>query len=210
MEAFAAVVERFGLQQKVMSITSDNASNVKKMMQELVTMTRDKNSEWDVFDAQEQYIPCLAHIFNLVVQALLGKDGLRAAAPKRQVLYDEADPEEQPHDGENASTESASRPARAAPAIPAAHASQASQASRSEEETASVDVVNVDDMGGSDSDSGDTEIDSSTGLTLERCGFALNEFDNNPDLDGDEGEVDGDGSYPSEWLRRLRKGITKI
>lgn len=46
MEAFAAVVEHFGLQQKVMSITSDNASNIKKMMQELATMMRDKNSEW--------------------------------------------------------------------------------------------------------------------------------------------------------------------
>ncbi|KAG0079383.1 hypothetical protein BGZ93_003195 [Podila epicladia] len=46
MEAFAAVVEHFGLQRKVMSITSDNASNVKKMMQELATMMRDKNGEW--------------------------------------------------------------------------------------------------------------------------------------------------------------------
>ncbi|KAG0069234.1 hypothetical protein BGZ92_004723 [Podila epicladia] len=48
------------------------------------------------------------------------------------------------------------------------------------------------------------------GLTLEHCSIALDESDNNTDLDGDEGEVDGDGSYPSGWLRRLRKGITKI
>ncbi|KAF9078946.1 hypothetical protein BGX27_007424, partial [Mortierella sp. AM989] len=35
-----------------------------------------------IFSASRQHVPCLAHVFNLAVQALLGKRGLGAAAPK--------------------------------------------------------------------------------------------------------------------------------
>lgn len=34
-----------------------------------------------IFSASKQQVPCLAHVLNLAVQALLGKSGLRAAAP---------------------------------------------------------------------------------------------------------------------------------
>lgn len=35
-----------------------------------------------IFSASKQHVPCLAHVLNLAVQALLGKSGLGAAAPK--------------------------------------------------------------------------------------------------------------------------------
>lgn len=34
-----------------------------------------------MFYASEQHVPCLAHVLNLAVQAILGKDGLAAQAP---------------------------------------------------------------------------------------------------------------------------------
>ena len=33
------------------------------------------------FDASKQHVPCLAHVINLAVQAMLGKHGLEAEAP---------------------------------------------------------------------------------------------------------------------------------
>lgn len=35
-----------------------------------------------LFDAKKQHVSCLAHVFNLAVQALLGKCSLGASAPK--------------------------------------------------------------------------------------------------------------------------------
>ena len=34
------------------------------------------------FTASKQHVPCLAHVINLAVQAMLGKNGLGAEAPK--------------------------------------------------------------------------------------------------------------------------------
>jgi hypothetical protein len=34
-----------------------------------------------LFEASKQHVPCLAHVLNLAVQAILGKDGLGAEAP---------------------------------------------------------------------------------------------------------------------------------
>jgi len=46
MQAFVKVVERFGLQQKVFSITSDNGSNVLKMASEFESFTRQNILSW--------------------------------------------------------------------------------------------------------------------------------------------------------------------
>ena len=46
MEAFRNVIERFSLQQKVMSITSDNGSNVLKLAKDFETYTRQHSNEW--------------------------------------------------------------------------------------------------------------------------------------------------------------------
>ncbi|KAF9305924.1 hypothetical protein BG003_001180, partial [Podila horticola] len=82
MQAFVKVVECFNLQQKVMSITSDNSSNVLKLMTDFETYTLEHSDEWRPFMASKQHVPCLAHVINLAVQAMLGKNGLGAEAPK--------------------------------------------------------------------------------------------------------------------------------
>jgi len=46
MEAFVKVVERFKLQQKVMSITSDNGSNVIKLTKDFEAYTLQHNDTW--------------------------------------------------------------------------------------------------------------------------------------------------------------------
>jgi hypothetical protein len=46
MQAFVKVVERFNLQQKVLSITSDNSSNVLKLATDFETYTRARPTEW--------------------------------------------------------------------------------------------------------------------------------------------------------------------
>jgi hypothetical protein len=46
LQTFIIVVERYGLQKKVMTITTDNASNVLKMMKLLEEHTRKNSSEW--------------------------------------------------------------------------------------------------------------------------------------------------------------------
>ena len=46
METFVKVMERFNLQQKVMSITSDNGSNVLKLAKDFETYTHQRPDEW--------------------------------------------------------------------------------------------------------------------------------------------------------------------
>ena len=46
MQAFIKVVERFNLQQKIISITSDNGSNVLKLTTDLENYTREHPNEW--------------------------------------------------------------------------------------------------------------------------------------------------------------------
>jgi hypothetical protein len=46
MEAFVKVIEQFNLQRKVMSITSDNGSNVLKLTKDFESFTRQRSNEW--------------------------------------------------------------------------------------------------------------------------------------------------------------------
>lgn len=46
MDCFVQVVERFGLQQRVLAITTDNASNVKSMAKLLQMHTEDTSNGW--------------------------------------------------------------------------------------------------------------------------------------------------------------------
>ncbi|KAF9922419.1 hypothetical protein BGZ67_010560 [Mortierella alpina] len=64
-----------------MSITSDNGSNVLRLTSLFEDYTRQNSNEWRYFKASEQHVPCLAHVLNLAVQAILGKGGLGAQAP---------------------------------------------------------------------------------------------------------------------------------
>jgi hypothetical protein len=52
-----------------------------------------------VFNASKQHVPCLAHVLNLAVQALLGKDGLGARAPADAEALDVEEDEEDDSEG---------------------------------------------------------------------------------------------------------------
>jgi hypothetical protein len=45
-DIFVEVMERYGLQRKILAITTDNASNVKKMMSLLQGHTKNNPDEW--------------------------------------------------------------------------------------------------------------------------------------------------------------------
>jgi len=47
-----------------------------------------------LFKASEQHVPCLAHVLNLAVQAMLGKHGLGAEAPSDAESMDIEDDDE--------------------------------------------------------------------------------------------------------------------
>ncbi|KAJ3011030.1 hypothetical protein NUW54_g2304 [Trametes sanguinea] len=68
-QALFKVVERVGIQHKVGYVTCDNASNNATMMKEFATHI--KNATGQEYDPEERRVRCLAHIINLVRQALL-------------------------------------------------------------------------------------------------------------------------------------------
>ncbi|KAF9149510.1 hypothetical protein DFQ26_001924 [Actinomortierella ambigua] len=87
-DVFIGVAERMGLQRKIAAITTDNASNVTKMMKCIEEYTINNPDTWSPFDAKTQHIHCLAHVLNLGVQAMLGDSGIGASAPAVDVeLY---------------------------------------------------------------------------------------------------------------------------
>jgi hypothetical protein len=80
-EALAIVVNnlllRYQLTDRIISITTDNASNNGTMMGALNRSLVDALDKGLFLDGKIQHIPCLAHILQLAVQALLGKIRLR-------------------------------------------------------------------------------------------------------------------------------------
>ncbi|OAV84798.1 hypothetical protein PTTG_31051, partial [Puccinia triticina 1-1 BBBD Race 1] len=60
-----AVVEKFGIQDKICGIVTDNASNNSAMVSAM------KKFKWARFKGDEQWIRCYAHILNLIVQSIL-------------------------------------------------------------------------------------------------------------------------------------------
>ncbi|OAV99292.1 hypothetical protein PTTG_25340 [Puccinia triticina 1-1 BBBD Race 1] len=59
------VVEKFGIQDKICGIVTDNASNNSVMVSEM------KKIKWARFKGDQQWIWCYAHILNLIVQSIL-------------------------------------------------------------------------------------------------------------------------------------------
>ncbi|KNF02575.1 hypothetical protein PSTG_04174 [Puccinia striiformis f. sp. tritici PST-78] len=59
------VVEKFGIQDRICGIVSDNASNNKVMVSEL------KKKKWARFKGEPQWIRCFAHVLNLIAQSIL-------------------------------------------------------------------------------------------------------------------------------------------
>ncbi|EFP78147.2 uncharacterized protein PGTG_04103 [Puccinia graminis f. sp. tritici CRL 75-36-700-3] len=59
------VAEKFGIQDKICGLVTDNAKNNELMVREL------KKLKWPCFKGEAQWIRCFAHILNLIVQAIL-------------------------------------------------------------------------------------------------------------------------------------------
>ncbi|CDH61147.1 hypothetical protein PDIG_90310 [Lichtheimia corymbifera JMRC:FSU:9682] len=80
--AFVSILRSMGLATKQFYITTDNASNMKKMAQFIEGMVTPQ-----VFDSIENRIPCIAHVLNLAAQAII-KDGLQAGAQEPDEVHD--------------------------------------------------------------------------------------------------------------------------
>ncbi|OAV94125.1 hypothetical protein PTTG_27098 [Puccinia triticina 1-1 BBBD Race 1] len=59
------VVKKFGIQEKICGVVSDNAKNNEVMVNKL------KKLKWSRFKGDAQWIRCFAHVLNLIVQAIL-------------------------------------------------------------------------------------------------------------------------------------------
>ncbi|KNE89668.1 hypothetical protein PSTG_16865 [Puccinia striiformis f. sp. tritici PST-78] len=82
-EMVRLVVKKFGIQQKICGIVSDNTSNNKVMVREL------KKQKWARFKGEPQWVRCFAHVLNLVVQGILrpfGTQKRRTAASNQNNL----------------------------------------------------------------------------------------------------------------------------
>ncbi|KNE91088.1 hypothetical protein PSTG_15484 [Puccinia striiformis f. sp. tritici PST-78] len=64
-ETLRLVVEKFGVQDKICGIVTDNVSNNSSMVAEL------KKFKWPRFKGDPHWIRCFAHILNLIVQSIL-------------------------------------------------------------------------------------------------------------------------------------------
>ncbi|KNE98176.1 hypothetical protein PSTG_08443 [Puccinia striiformis f. sp. tritici PST-78] len=81
------VVEKFGLENRICGIVSDNASNNATMIEELAKLY------WKRFEGEPHWIRCFAHILNLIVKAILRPFG-RAKKASGSGEIEESDGEE--------------------------------------------------------------------------------------------------------------------
>ncbi|KAI7963940.1 hypothetical protein MJO29_004367 [Puccinia striiformis f. sp. tritici] len=92
-ETLRLVVEKFGVQDKICGIVTDNASNNSSMVAEL------KKFKWPRFKGDPHWIRCFAHILNLIVQSILRPFG---KVVKKSIDTGDLDntSEEGPNDGD--------------------------------------------------------------------------------------------------------------
>ena len=72
------VLERFSITKRLLCITTDNAGNngtMRKKLEELLN-SLDVNNNWS---SDSTKIPCLAHVIQLVVKAILGAFNIKPA-----------------------------------------------------------------------------------------------------------------------------------
>lgn len=88
--AVASVLDELGIEEKVVALVSDNASNNGTLIQHLST-TLEKSSPTSRWSRDKAHIRCLAHVIHLAVMALLR--GLKAVPPSTNIR--EFDPNDQ-------------------------------------------------------------------------------------------------------------------
>ncbi|KAH9456445.1 hypothetical protein Pst134EB_012644 [Puccinia striiformis f. sp. tritici] len=81
------VVKKFGLENRICGIVSDNASNNATMIRESAKLY------WKRFEGEPHWIRCFAHILNLIVKAILRPFG-RAKKASGSGEIEESDGEE--------------------------------------------------------------------------------------------------------------------
>ncbi|OAV92119.1 hypothetical protein PTTG_27750 [Puccinia triticina 1-1 BBBD Race 1] len=84
------IVQKFGLENRICGIVSDNASNNATMINEL------NNLNWPRFNGDASWIRCFAHILNLIVKAILRPFAKQSAGGATNSNC--SDDEEQPHE----------------------------------------------------------------------------------------------------------------
>ena len=80
-EVLYKVLERFSITKRLLCITTDNAGNNGTMRKELEELLNnlDINNSWS---SDSTKIPCLAHVIQLVVKAILGAFNIKPAEPE--------------------------------------------------------------------------------------------------------------------------------
>ncbi|KNE88916.1 hypothetical protein PSTG_17635 [Puccinia striiformis f. sp. tritici PST-78] len=86
------IVEKFGLENRICGIVSDNTANNGTMISEL------KKLKWKRFHGEAQWIRCFAHILNLVVKAILRPFGTPKKKADSIQDLDDSDGEEEAQD----------------------------------------------------------------------------------------------------------------
>ncbi len=76
-EVVNKVCAQFKLTGRVISVTTDNATNNSTMVSQINQYLADALQSHRFLDGTVQHIPCLAHIIQLALKALLGKIRLR-------------------------------------------------------------------------------------------------------------------------------------
>jgi hypothetical protein len=72
-----SLLTKFELEDRTIAITTDNASNNGTMLKEMQQMLKQLSSEDEFFKGKIQHVPCLSHIIQLGLQALLGEIRLK-------------------------------------------------------------------------------------------------------------------------------------
>ena len=80
------LIQEYGIEEKILTITADNVKNNITMMKVLGSLIRRLGNEWD---SETNLIPCLAHVLHLAVKSIL--DGLGASSKNDKMIkiYDE-------------------------------------------------------------------------------------------------------------------------
>ncbi|KAI7954546.1 hypothetical protein MJO28_004946 [Puccinia striiformis f. sp. tritici] len=82
------IVEKFGLQNKICGIVTDNASNNETMIEEI------KRFKWPRFKGQTHWIRCFAHILNLIAQVIMRPFGSHKKKEANRNMVDDEEEEE--------------------------------------------------------------------------------------------------------------------
>lgn len=82
-------VQKHWIEDKVMAITTDNASNNTTLLSAMQDMVAEISKDDGMFKNKIQHIPCLSHIIQLGLQALLGSIRLSPTNDELEKVWDE-------------------------------------------------------------------------------------------------------------------------